>query len=250
MGRVSVSFLPGLPDGVVPSTLAVVVVDLLRASTTITHALFAGARCVLPCRTPEEAVDAARRMRDLPEAAAGVLLGGERRGVKIDGFDLGNSPSEYTPERVAGRTIVFTTTNGTHAILESAAAGCVVMGCYANLTELVQELVDAGRPVHINCAGTGGVLTMEDCLFAGRLASELALLGYELAPSDETYMARLLYLQARREPGGELGIMHASAGGRNLRRIGFDADVDLCRREDTCPVVPAFHALDGELRIH
>jgi 2-phosphosulfolactate phosphatase len=249
MRQVSVSFLPRLPDDVDPSELAVVVVDLLRASTTITHALHAGAKSVVPCRTPAEAIAVRNRLIGTARAPGGVVLGGERHGVKIDGFDLGNSPAEYTSERVSGKVIAFTTTNGTHAILESAAAGCVVLGCYANLTELVEELSDAGRPVHINCAGTGGRITMEDCLFAGRLASELVLLGYTPASSDETTIARLLHQQSKLDSEGELGMMRTSTGGQNLSAIGYSSDIELCRRENTCPVVPVFHAMEGELRI-
>ncbi|MBC7772182.1 MAG: 2-phosphosulfolactate phosphatase [Pyrinomonadaceae bacterium] len=249
MERVTVSFLPRLPDDVELSGLAVVVVDLLRASTTITYALHAGAKYVVPCRTREEALAVPPRLAHRTNDAPGVLLGGERCGVKIDGFDLGNSPAEYTRERVAGRVVAFTTTNGTHAILQSAAGGCVVIGCYANLRVLAQELVDAGRPVHINCAGTGGAVTMEDCLFAGRLCTELMERGYQLATSDETCMARALYQQAKRDPGGELGLMRSSVGGRNLQAIGHEADIELCRREDVCPVVPVFDVKSGQIHI-
>jgi 2-phosphosulfolactate phosphatase len=245
---VSVSFLPRLPERVDLSGLAVVV-DLLRASTTITYALHAGAKCVVPCRTRDEAMAVRLRLAGGGVGAPEVLLGGERGGVKIDGFDLGNSPAEYTRERVGGRIVVFTTTNGTNAILQSAPGGCVAIGCYANLRELTEELVDAGRPVHVNCAGTGGAVTMEDCTFGGRLASELVDRGFELAATDETYMARALYRQAKRDPGGELGVMRHSCGGRNLQEIGYESDIELCRRENVCPVVPVFDVSSGEIHI-
>jgi len=249
MPQVSVSFLPSLPKGVDPAGLAVVVIDILRASTTITCALHAGAACVVPCRTPDEAFAVRSRLTGGAKSPRRVVLGGERGGLKIDGFDLGNSPSEYTMERVRGCVVAFTTTNGTHAILESSQAGCVVIGCYANLRKLVGELVDAGRPAHINCAGTAGAVTLEDCLFAGRLVSELAQLDFQPASDDETTMAFALYQHAKRDHDGELRLMHASTGGRNLREIGLQADIDLCKRENVCPVVPMFDTVSGEIRI-
>lgn len=225
-----------------------VVVDLLRASTTIVHALHAGAISVVPCRTPEQARAIRSRASGQRHLGRRVVLGGERHGVRIDGFDLGNSPFEYTADSVGGATVAFTTTNGTNAILQSSLAGCVVMGCYANLAKLVQELVAAGRPVHISCAGTNGLPTLEDCLFAGRLAHELACYGLQRTSDDESFLAEVLYQHARREPNGELVIMRSSRGGQNLIAIGYEADIELCRREDTCPIVPVYYPSTGEVR--
>src|SRR3954447_24007137 len=123
MPRVFVHLLPALVE---PETLrdqTVVVVDVLRATTTIVHALAAGARAVVPCLEVEEA---RQRAANLPAGSA--VLGGERQGLRIEGFDLGNSPTEYTPERVAGKTVVFTTTNGTRAMLHARGARRVVLG--------------------------------------------------------------------------------------------------------------------------
>src|SRR5262245_1177144 len=104
-----------------------VMIDVLRASTTINQALAAGAKEVLPCL---EIDDAQRLAAELP--AGTYLLGGERRGGKIEGFDLGNSPSEYSPANVAGKSIVFTTTNGTRAIHTSRLAHAVLVGSFTN----------------------------------------------------------------------------------------------------------------------
>ena len=129
MPMIHAHFLPRLttPDALVGAT--VIVIDVLRATTTITAALAAGAERVIPCGE----LDDARRVRE--ELAGGrppvsALLGGERGGLPIAGFDLGNSPAEYTPERVAGRTIAFTTTNGTQAMLHCRQAGRVLSGLW------------------------------------------------------------------------------------------------------------------------
>ncbi|MEX0717106.1 MAG: 2-phosphosulfolactate phosphatase, partial [Planctomycetaceae bacterium] len=103
-----------------------------------------------------------------------ILLGGERLGVAIEGFDLDNSPASYSPARVAGRTIVFTTTNGTRAIERARQADRILIGAFSNRAALVEALVDEHRPVHFLCAGTDGQVTAEDVLAAGMLVTSLA----------------------------------------------------------------------------
>ena len=117
--QVFVHFLPNLttPERLADET--VVVIDVLRASTTITWALASGASCVIPCLEVEKARAKAA------EIGTDVLLGGERAGELIEGFDLGNSPSEYTREMVDGKTIVFTTTNGTRAMVQCSLSAVV-----------------------------------------------------------------------------------------------------------------------------
>src|SRR5687768_10758642 len=136
-----------LPDLTTPAELAggvVVVIDVLRASTTITYALAAGAREVIPCLEIEEARAAAAK---LPPGQA--VLGGERHGLPIEGFDLGNSPRDYTPQRVGGKTVVFTTTNGTKAMMQCRQAAGVLIGSYVNFSALVQTLRASGLPIHL-----------------------------------------------------------------------------------------------------
>ena len=118
-----------LPQLVRPEELAgttVVVIDMLRATTTIVEALSAGAVAVIPCGEIEEARQCAR------QRSPAALLGGERGGRPIAGFDLGNSPAEYTAERVGGKTVVLTTTNGTRALLHSRQAARVLVAAFAN----------------------------------------------------------------------------------------------------------------------
>ena len=159
-----------LPDLLVPEKAAgdaAVVIDVLRASTTITYALAAGDREVIPCLEVADALAAAEAF-----AAEARILGGERGGERIDGFDLGNSPEEYTPQRVAGKSVVFTTTNGTRAALCVQSAGEILIAGFVNATAVVQRLLDRQR-IHIVCAGTRGQKSEDDVLLAGMLVDHL-----------------------------------------------------------------------------
>ncbi|MCS7303796.1 MAG: 2-phosphosulfolactate phosphatase [Thermoguttaceae bacterium] len=159
-----------LPSLVTDQDLAdgtAVVVDVLRATTTITYALAAGAREVIACTEIEEA---RRIASQLP--AGEVLLGGEREGRPIEGFDLGNSPGEYIPERVAGRTIVFTTSHGTRALAQVRAARQILLGAFVNAQALCDRLAGV-ESIHIVCAGTRGQISRDDVLAAGLLVERL-----------------------------------------------------------------------------
>ena len=151
-----VHLVPSLMPGPLPSGSVGVVIDILRASTTIVHALAQGARQVIPCLTVEEAEAVAGRLPERP------LLGGERHARLIPGFDLDNSPLKYTRDVVAGRTIVFTTTNGTKALQQCSAADEALVGAFVNRRALVERLRTESRPVHLICAGTDGYLTADD----------------------------------------------------------------------------------------
>ncbi len=171
-----VSLLPSLLDASRLAGGSAVVIDVLRASTTVCAALHAGAARVVPFAS----VDDARRFADrLAQTSGGrepsesPLLGGERHGVKIDGFDLGNSPLEYTKQKVSGRTVVFTTTNGTRALLAAGAADRIYMGAFANLNPLCDQLAKDPGNIHLICAGTDGQVTLEDAYAAGEIALTL-----------------------------------------------------------------------------
>lgn len=256
MPSVAVSLLPEL---VTPEALAgrlVIVIDVLRATTTIAHALEAGAEAVVPCVTPEEARATAERIRTqgrgavrLGEGSVGVLLGGERGGLKIDGFDLGNSPSHYTPECVGGKVVVFTTTNGTRALFQAKGAWETLAGCLNNASAVAERAASVakkrGVDVHLLCAGTQGRVGLDDVLCAGALASRLLAAGLEPAADDSVRLACGAYDLATREPGGLLRAMRASLGGRNLIEVVLDEDVRGCADVGTLRVVPRFDAARG-----
>ncbi|HEX3998731.1 MAG TPA: 2-phosphosulfolactate phosphatase [Pirellulales bacterium] len=233
-----------LPDLVAPEELAggtVVVIDVLRASTVICHALAAGARAVIPALEVEEARRIAAK---LPPGEA--VLGGEREGLPIPGFDLGNSPAEYRPDTVGGRTVVFTTTNGTRAMNRCRQAGRVLVGAMVNRTAVCEAIQASGaRAVHMLCAGTRGKITREDVLFAGAAIDRLIESGAidEMAQNDQARIARAAWRQA---VGGQSSGLPATLaaelrntqGGRNLKAIHLDRDIDDAAKLDLLRVVP------------
>jgi|HubBroStandDraft_6_1064221.scaffolds.fasta_scaffold368762_1 2-phosphosulfolactate phosphatase len=227
-----------------------VVIDVLRASTTMVTALANGARSVIPCGD----VETARQI------AAGyppgeVLLGGERRGVRIEGFHLDNSPAAYSLERVLGKTIVFTTTNGTAALLRSRAADRVLIGCLLNRRAVVRELAAADRPVHLVCAGTDGIFTNEDFLAAGAIAAELSAgAGEPLECNAHADFASNLWNAPEFWTAGTFSREHLrselrqSHGGSNLVELGFDADIDFAAQLDCIDLVGQFFPKTADVR--
>ena len=159
-----------LPRFVDPSEMAggtAVVIDVLRATTTIIHALAAGAEEVLPCLEISEA-----RPRPSSFPTENILLGGERQGTPIEGFDLGNSPEEYMPKRVAGKKVIFTTSNGTGAMIHAQCADEILLAAFVNASAVARRLFDRER-VNILCAGTDGKISHDDVLMAGMLVERL-----------------------------------------------------------------------------
>ncbi|MBI2825283.1 MAG: 2-phosphosulfolactate phosphatase [Planctomycetia bacterium] len=248
MPSIHVHFLPHLvsPDALAGGT--VVVIDVLRATTTITTALAAGASRVIPCRE----VDEARRVAAaLPSGE--VLLGGERGGLPIEGFDLGNSPSDYTPDRIAGRTLVFTTTNGTRALERCRQAKRVLLGAFVNLRAVARCLRSTDH-VRLLCAGTEGEITREDVLAAGAIAHRLVTPDAPLTAGawsrcelDDQARIALDAWQATLPPA-ELPFteaaqawlvraLEASRGGRNLVAVGLARDIADCAAADRFDVV-------------
>ncbi len=211
-----------------------VVFDVLRATSTLVAALVNGARQVFPVLTAEEAF-ALRRDR-FPEA----VLGGERGGVRIDAFDLGNSPREYTPERVAGRCVVTTTTNGTVALRACAHADAVLAAGLVNL-DATAAWLRARRPrpatLLLVCAGTGAHFACEDGLGAGGLAARLGGANIDRL-DDATLAVSALYDQRRVDLAGAL---RASENGRRLMEIGLGEDVAWCARESVLDEVAFMH---------
>lgn len=213
---------------------AAIIVDILRASTTITHALANGAAGVAPCG----AVDDALAIRDNSEPGQ-CLLGGERGGIKIDGFDLSNSPEDYLSNVVGGKLIGFTTTNGTKALLRSSQADEILIGAFVNFSAVLQRLTAQAKPIHIVCAGTDGVVTGEDVLFAGAFVSAMRSMESECQFNDAAVIAENHWLQecdaltsAKVEPA-----LRRAQGGRNLIRLGYDKDIATSSLVDSVPVV-------------
>lgn len=244
-----------LPRWVEPESLRgsiVLMIDNLRASITIARALESGATRVIPCLTVDDARARATQLRAAPpahaaHAGAPVLLAGERAGTLIPGFDLDNSPLNFTPDRVAGATIVFTTTNGTAALLHAHAAARTLVASLANL-DATYALVGADpRPVHILCAGTRDLVSMDDALAAGALVDALLRAGRDLVDDDTARLCLSAWREASRTPDALHHAIRESLGGRNLLARGFDADVAFCSRLNTLRTVPEFDRAAPEL---
>jgi 2-phosphosulfolactate phosphatase len=237
----AVHFLPALVSADELAAADVVMIDVLRASTTIVHGLSAASSAVIPCREVEEA----RKMAaTLPPGTA--VLGGERAGLPIAGFDLGNSPGEYTRSAVEGKTVVFTTTNGTLALMHCRAAAHVFIGSFVNMSAIVKRLTGE-RPIHLLCAGTRGQITREDLLCAGALGELLLESAVDSASmNDQARIAidtwRAAVPHGARPPkalAGELSLaLHETQGGRNLMAIGLEHDIDTAAEVDRFDIVP------------
>jgi 2-phosphosulfolactate phosphatase len=206
-----------------------IVVDVLRATSTITQALAHGYERVLCCSEIDEARELA--------AAQGGLLAGERKTVRIEGFDFGNSPAELL-SRPPAETLVLTTTNGTR-LLVSAAARCerVYVGSLLNLAAVAAAAADGATEVGVLCAGVVGELALDDAYCAGRIAEAL---GGERTDSAEAAI-RLAATFATPEEG-----LASSKSAGNLRWSGLDADIAYCARVSALDVVGRFSRMVGD----
>ncbi|MFN0196176.1 MAG: 2-phosphosulfolactate phosphatase [Planctomycetaceae bacterium] len=222
-----------------------VVIDVLRASTTIVHALAHGAQSVIPVLEIAQALHLASQ-----SDRRSVLLGGERYGKLITGFDLDNSPLNYTPEIVRGKTVIFTTTNGTRALAKCASADIILIGAIVNLHAVALAALKTGRPLHLVCAGTEGEISAEDVLTAGAIASEIQ----QLSPSalqwnDSAMIARDYFIQRSATNDSLYAAFCESRGGRNLLELGYECDIERSVTRDLFEVVPVFHPESGTLTL-
>lgn len=213
----------------------VAVIDVLRASTTIAVALSNGARAVIPAESPDAAVT---RSKQLERGA--FLLAGERRMLKMDGFDLGNSPREHTREAVEGKTVLLSTTNGTKALLAVQGARDVVVASYVNLTAvsaMLRAALRGGADITIVCAGQDRQFALEDAACAGRYVLHVSkrLAGVEI--NDAALAASLI----DKKYGNNLTqLFNTAVHGRNLAAAGFADDLGVCAAVDSYPVIPLY----------
>lgn len=229
---------PAEVDSAVVAGSTAVVIDVLRATSTIVEALAAGARAVYPTGSSEEAVRLANSL-----GRENTLLCGERKGLKIEGFDLGNSPREFDPARVAGKRLVMSTTNGTRAFLAAEDADRVVAAALLNLGAVARSVAQADRLVLV-CAGKEDRFSLDDAMCAGLIIA--AILG---APSgkkgkkkpppeldlDDASRA-VLALAGAYEPTVDLLV--ETAAGAALVEVGLGEDVAHCANRDAHDLVP------------
>ncbi|MGK6352637.1 2-phosphosulfolactate phosphatase [Parapedobacter sp. DT-150] len=221
--RVCVS--PGLlPFYDVADTVAVVI-DIFRATSSMCYGLANDARAIIPVAEVEEC---------LAYRNNGHLLAAERNGEVVAGFDFGNSPFSYTAEKVAGKTIVLTTTNGTRAIRQCLDAHAVVIGSFLNISALLAWLKTQNHHLLLVCAGWKNQFSLEDTVFAGALVNRLNTAGLEL--DDAAHAAERLYLDAQGDLEGYL--LSNASHSKRMQRLGITKDITFCLQEDLVSVIP------------
>lgn len=209
-----------------------VVVDVLRATTSICTAFQSGASEVVPL----DSLDQLPHYRDL-----GYTLAAERNAQKVVGAQCGNSPTEYMSMNLKGCRLAYSTTNGTVGIIRASAdSEQVLAGCFSNLSVLADYLSRDERDLVILCSGWMGSVSLEDTLFAGRLIERLA--GFQPA-NDAAHMAVAAYHEAASDL---YGYCRRGSHIQRLQRMDYDRDIRFAFQEDTCPVLPAL--ADGVLK--
>ena len=211
---------------------AAVVIDTLRMTTVAATALENGCADIRTAASTEEALKIAGPLR--------ALLGGERQALKIPGFDLSNSPLEYTRERVAGRRLVLTTTNGTQAIASAVDAPRLYLGCLRNAGALAR-LLRGEEEISFVLAGTAGRFSLEDAVTAGALLDRLP-------PGDLEDMGAAALALYRQNRASLADLLAPCPHYRRLQSLGFGEDLDFCLREDCCAATPL--RLHGEAAFH
>jgi 2-phosphosulfolactate phosphatase len=209
----------------------VVIIDIFRATSSICYGIENGAEAIIPVSQVEEC--SAYREKGLD-----YLLAAERDGKVVDGFDFGNSPFSYTAEKVAGKTIVLTTTNGTHALHLSRGAKKIVIGSFLNLTALSAWLKTQHENILLVCAGWKNNFNLEDTLFAGAVIEQLKTEGFEL--DDAAIAANDLFQLGK----GDIDkYLKKTSHGERMKKLGIEKDITFCLQVDITTAIPV---LQGE----
>jgi 2-phosphosulfolactate phosphatase len=209
----------------------VVIVDIFRATSSICYGIENGAEAIIPVSLVEEC--AAYREKGLD-----YLLAAERDGKVVEGFDFGNSPFSYTKEKVAGKTVVLTTTNGTHALHLSRAAKRIVIGSFLNLTSLCNWLKTQNENILLVCAGWKNNFNLEDTLFAGAVVEQLK--AGDFKPDDAAIAANDLYQLGQHDLNEYL---KKTSHSERLKKLGIEKDIEFCLQVDLTTAIPV---LEGE----
>jgi 2-phosphosulfolactate phosphatase len=230
---VEACFSPKLfADIVTQGDFVVVLVDVLRATTTIVTAVGNGVEAIIPVATHEEA----RRLKD-----QGYLVASEKDGVQLDWADFGNSAFSFTRGAIGGKTLVYCTTNGTGALHIAKAASAIAIGAFINISALTAWLERQGRDVVVLCSGWKNKFCLEDALFAGALARRLLDGGRFRTECDSAHAALDLWSVAERDV---LGYIQKAAQRHRLGRLGLDDVLPYSFSCDLVDVVPVF---DGKV---
>lgn len=229
-----VYFNPNSIDELELREKTVIVIDVLRASTTICYALQAGAKEIIPVASVDQAMKIVGNL-----FSTSTLLCGERGSKRINGFHLGNSPSEYTAEVVEGKSLILATTNGSVALTKSKHAKHCLVGTFVNMTAVITSIF--GLPendrntISFICSGRAGEFSLEDAVCAGMMLQEIAKRGIGIELTDGAKTVLSLY----KEYGADLlTTLRSTDHGASLLSLGFDDDIRIAAAIDTVPLVP------------
>lgn len=211
----------------------IIVIDVLRATSTIATALANGATEVIPVSDAGEAIQLAKRLGEDQ-----CLTGGERGGLPIPGLNLGNSPREYNQEVIGDKKLALCTSNGTQAVRWAQSGKKVFTASFLNMAPIVRQILEDGSDVLIVCSGSAGSFAMEDLLCAGRIIQEVGTHKHGLELSDAAKLAKMAY-QKQKTAGLEKALMETEHG-KNLVELGLGEDVVFCAQIDAYQVVPVY----------
>src|SRR5665213_2253027 len=231
MNQLNVCLTPALIPLYQVEDYIVVIVDIFRATSSICYGIENGAEAIIPVAEVEEC--AAYREKGL-----NYLLAAERDGKVVEGFDFGNSPFSYTKEKVAGKTVVLTTTNGTHALHISRSAKKIVIGSFLNLTSLCNWLKVQNDNILLVCAGWKNNFNLEDTLFAGAVVEQLKTGDFKL--DDAAIAANDLFQEGKRDINEYL---KKTSHSERLKKLGIEKDIAFCLQVDMTTAIPV---LDGD----
>lgn len=242
--KIDVTFSSGQLDELQLRDRNIIVIDVLRSSTTVAVALHNGAREIIPVSSIESAVKISGSL-----FGEVTLRGGERNGKIIDGFNLGNSPREYSYSNVSGKSIIFCTTNGSVAMHKSRYARNLAVASFVNVSAIVDYVREVGKDFLFVCAGKAGVpgnFSLEDAVCAGMILHKLTDDNADpIELSDAARASLLLY----RSLGRSLPkLLKSCDHGQYLTEIGFGEDLKICGGVDTVPVVPVLSGTVIKLR--
>jgi 2-phosphosulfolactate phosphatase len=218
---------------------AVVVIDVLRATSTIVTAIKNGAKAIIPV---EDMAEASKISQNVD--SDNYLLCGEKDGVKIEGYDLGNSPLEYSPEMISGKTLIFNTTNGTKAIKKSLGSARIYIASFLNFSSVVEALRQEAHDIVLLCAGWKGRLALEDTLLAGMIIHNL---NSGVIPDNAPDGAKVAFSIYEKYGSDIKTVVHGSNHAARLKALVGSDDLDYCCQIDLCDMLPILH--DGIISI-
>lgn len=237
--EIDTQLVPSPPNSGALLDRTVVVIDVLRATSVMVQAMSQGALEIHPVATVDEAFQMAKALGE-----SSMLLGGERESKRIPGFDLGNSPKEYIAEKVRGKKLILTTTNGTKAFHLVSSGKEILVGSFLNIGAVAEKCLELDGELLIFPSGDEGIFSLEDTICGGML---IELIGKKrkksISLTDASQCAQILYQSFK---GDLLRAFHLSRHGKELISRGFSDDLVYCAQIDITSLVPVFR--EGVIR--